>query len=991
MKNSFILMLFFLAPYLWGQDHSSPRNNPSSPAGSSISICGTVVDSLAKASVQDATVSLFAAASSTPLQGVFTDKNGNFCIIAKTRTSLHLKISFLGYKDKTITISTKQLEGEKLDLGKIFLSSSGVHLNAVTVTTNVPEVVVKEDTIEYNAAAFKVPQNAVVEDLLKRLPGVEVDKDGKITTTSGKEVKRVYVDGKRFFGDDPKMATKNLTAEIVDKVQVVDKKSDLAQLTGITDDDSETVINITIKKGMKQGWMSSLTGGAGSFLENKQDEDPRYNTSIMVSRFRDNSQFSFIVNANNVNNRTSTDMGNNVRSGRTSGGGNGITTSNNLGVNWANEFNNKLKIESSASYNYSDDFSDNKSFVQNIFPNTNSASYKNSTSTSRSFSNNYAMEGRLEYTPDKNTTIRLGTNLSYNNSLSNSTSSQTTKNGDPDSTLMNQSNAVNRLSSDGVGVRLQMDASRKLSEAGRRLSLSGTFNTNHSSGNGKTDSQTLYYIASSKNEILNQQSDSKSNRDSYSFRTDYVEPVSKNTFLNFSYSAQFNNTFNQRLTYDYDSISQKYDNMNSRYSRNSETNTVNQDIRASFRGQYSRYTYTIGVNVSPVYTKSKTYIKNWLGEGNDSILNVYKGRTTINYAPQLEFVYRFDDKSNTSATSEQVQTGRSGGFAGRRGFGGGSRNSLKFRYDGRTQQPSVTQLDPTPNNTNPLNISSGNPDLLPSFSHRIAVEYSKFNVKNLSSINATLNMSFVNNDIVNYITYIDSTGGQETKPVNVNGSWNMSSSLMWAKPFGENNRLRLSSQSNISYRNQVGFTRVDSISVKNITRNLGLTQGINLSYTNDWFYGQIRAQVGYTNISYSEGDAKGRESYVYSLTYNTQVTMPYAWTLSSDIAYTANRGLTAGYNKDEILWNAELGKTVLKRGYLSLKVTDILRQKLNVSRTVIDNTISDSQYTALTSYAMLSFTYRFNSIGGKGRRGQGMGMPDGMRMDPRNGPPPGMF
>jgi hypothetical protein len=271
------------------------------------------------------------------------------------------------------------------------------------------------------------------------------------------------------------------------------------------------------------------------------------------------------------------------------------------------------------------------------------------------------------------------------------------------------------------------------------------------------------------------------------------------------------------------------------------------------------------------------------------------------------------------------------------------------------------------------------------------VEYSKFNVKNLSSINATLNMSFVNNDIVNYITYIDSTGGQETKPVNVNGSWNMSSSLMWAKPFGENNRLRLSSQSNISYRNQVGFTRVDSISVKNITRNLGLTQGINLSYTNDWFYGQIRAQVGYTNISYSEGDAKGRESYVYSLTYNTQVTMPYAWTLSSDIAYTANRGLTAGYNKDEILWNAELGKTVLKRGYLSLKVTDILRQKLNVSRTVIDNTISDSQYTALTSYAMLSFTYRFNSIGGKGRRGQGMGMPDGMRMDPRNGPPPGMF
>jgi hypothetical protein len=994
MKSTLILTLLCFATALSAQNNS-PKNNSSTPQSeTSISIRGIVMDSLARSSVQGATVSLYLKGNSRPYQGVFSGKDGRFSLTAKSREVSYLKVSFVGYKDKTVLISQKQLQTRNVYLGSIYLASTGIQLQTVNVTTNVPEVVVKEDTIEYNAAAFKVPQNAVVEDLLKRLPGVEVDKDGKITTTSGKEVKRVYVDGKRFFGDDPKMATKNLTAEIVDKVQVVDKKSDLAILTGVDDDDSETVINITIKKGMKQGWMGNLTGGAGKFLDNKQENDPRYNTSIMLNRFRDNNQFSLIGNANNVNNRASTDRGNNVRTGRGTAGSNGITTSNNFGVNWASELNTKLKIESSASYNYSDDYSNSKSFVQNIFSQNDSVSYKNSTSEGRSYSNNYAWEGRLEYTPDKNTTIRLGTNFSYNSSLSNSTSEQSTRAGDEDSTLVNSSDAENRLSSSGTELKLQLDGSRKLSDKGRRLSLSGTYSTNHSDGKGNTNSITNYYQATSLNEKLDQRSNSKSNRDSYNFRTDYVEPVSKNTFLNFSYTAQFNNTFNQRLTYDRDttdttSLTGKYDILNSKYSRNSETNTVNQSIRAAFRGQYTRYTYSFGIDVAPVHTKSKTYIKDWLGEGNDSILNVYKGRTTVNYAPQLEFVYRFDDKSKTDSTSVQGGSGtgeRGGDLSSRRGYRGGSRNSLRFRYNGRTDQPSVTQLDPTPNNTNPLKISSGNPELLPSFTQRIAFEYSKFNIKNQSSINATLNLSFVSNDIVNYTTYIDSTGGQSTKPVNVNGSWNTSSSLMWAKPFGDSNRFRFSTQTNATYRNQVGFTRVDTTSVKNITRNLIINQGFNLSYTNDWFYGQIRAQVNYTNISYNLGSTNGLESYVYSLAYNTQITMPYSWTLSSDISYSANRGLSTGYNQDQIVWNAELGRTVLSKGYLSLKVTDIFRQSLNLSRSVTDNSITDTQYTALTSYAMLSFTYRFANIGGKGRNrrmnfqgggGMEMGRPDG--------------
>lgn len=1009
MKNLFTLTLLSFSVFLWGQNSQSKVSSVKS-----VSICGSVIDSTAKVAVEGATVSLFVTGNSVAQTAVITDKDGNFCLNVSQKTASQVRITCLGYKPKTVVVGLRQFDNGHVELGKIHLVSSGIQLKSVTVTTNAPEMVVKEDTIEYNASAYKVPQNAVVEDLLKRLPGVEVDKDGKITTTSGKEVKRIYVDGKRFFGDDPKMATKNLTAEIVDKVQVVDKKSDLAQLTGVDDDDSETVINITIKKGMKQGLMGNVNAGAGAFLKENSDKSLRYNTSAMINRFRDNNMFSFIANANNINNRASTDRGNNVRSGRGAGGAgsNGITSSNNLGVNWATDFN-KLKVESSASYNYSDDYYKSKSFIQNIFSKKDSVSYKNTESENRAFSNNYALEGRLEYAPDKNTTLRLATNYNYNSSLSNSTSEQMVRAGNADSTLVNESTAKNRLSSTGSEVRIQVDASRKLSEKGRRLSLSGMVNVNNSNGTGKTDSKTLYYQAASLNEVLNQQSKSESNRNSYSFRSDYVEPLTKNTFLNFSYNIQFNNTLNERLTYDYDSLTQKYDQLNAKYSRNSETNTVNQNIRAAYRGQYTKYTYSVGLSVAPVHTKSKTYIKNWYGDGNDSILNVYKGRTTVNFAPQLEFVYRFDDKSNakTGTTSgeesrsnresrrlagENVGGNRSG--SGGRGYGGGSRNSLRFRYNGQTNQPSVTQLDPTPNNSNPLNITMGNPDLLPSFTQRIAFEYSKFNIQNQSSINATLNTQFVNNDIVNYTTYIDSTGGQQTKPVNVNGSWNATSSLMWAKPFGQNKNFRLSFQSRFSYRNQIGFTRVDTISTKIATRNLGVNQGVNFSYTNDWFYGQVRAAVNYTNISYSQGAKSGQNSYVYTLAYNNQITMPYSWVFSSDINYTMNRGLTSGYNKNEILWNAELGKTVLTRGYISFKVYDILRQKLNLSRSVTDNAISDTQYTALTSYALVTFTYRFSNMGGKNRRNSrfdrndmppmgepGQGGPGGA-----GGPPPAM-
>lgn len=942
MKNKVFLLFLFFTPLIVCSQNDIPE-----AFSTQYKIKGFVMDEMNSTPVEMSVATLYNAKDNSIVKGVFTDEKGFFILDNIPLADYNVTITLLGYDTARISIPQSRFSKRDIVLDTIRLRTSDIRLSSVTITAEPPELVVKEDTLEYNAAAFKVAEGAVVEDLIKKLPGMEVDEDGNIKKPDGKQVKRVFVDGKEFFGNDPKMATKNLTADIVDKVQVIDKKSDLAILTGVDDDDEETIINITIKKGMKKGWMGNVTSGAGMLTQEEASKNIRYNENLMINRFLESDQISFIANADNINNQGSTDKGNNVRSSRGGGAGrSGVVSSNSFGVNTAKIVNDKIKLGGNIRYNYSDSYAENDRFRQNLLK--DSTSYRRRISSNRDYSNNLVFDGKLEYEMDSTTKIVFTPHLSYNYSKSNTHSYQTTMAGDKDSTKVNESTSHNRLKSDGLDVRMQLDISKKLSPKGRNLSFSATFSSSGSSGSGINNSENTYFFAPNRNQLLDQISQSEQDRNSYNFRVTYVEPLGRNNFLNFSYNIALNNTGNEKETYDYNTVTEEYDILNPNYSKSSDTKTINQNFRLNFRSVRTNYTYNIGLNVAPTNTSSKSYIKDWHSAGNDSILNDIPGRTATNYAPQLDFTYRFSKDKEI-------------------------RRNLRFMYNGRTSQPSVSQLDPTPNNTNPLNIRSGNPDLLPSFNHSISLNYNNYSRTKQSSLNINLQHTFIQNQIINYTTYEENTGVQYSMPINENGSWITSGNILYSKPLDEKKRWRFSTNTRGNYNNKVGYTNVEKQSQKNISKTISVGEDLSLSYSNDVFYGQFRGRLNYSKTTNTVvTNQQGQESFNYNLSYNTNVNLPYSWSISSDITYIANRGLSSGYNKNEVLWNAQINKQIFnrKQGSVRLQVNDILQQRLNIRRNVTANYIEDVQTNALTGYFMVSFSYRFNNIGGRNKQRQ---------------------
>jgi hypothetical protein len=950
MKIKFyaVLIFFFAAVALFAQSQRETNGGASVSSGVSVAtIKATVVDSASNQPVEFASVRLFNSKTNQMVQGAVTNQNGLVELKSVKPDNYYLLVSFTGYNTKRLNVREQYFRRNSISLGSVKLGASNVMLGTVTVTGKLPEMVVKEDTVEYNAAAFKTPEGAVVEDLIKRLPGVQVDADGKITTAAGKQVTKVRVNGKEFFGNDPKMATKNLTADIVDKVQVIEKKSDLAILTGVDDDEPETIINLTIKKGMMKGWMGNVSAGVGQIVDNKNNEDPRYLGTAMLNRFTDTQQYSFVGNSNNINERASTDRGNNVMSGRGGGfgggggtGGAGITSSSTIGFNMAKEVNKKLKVGGNISYNYGDNYTNSRSFRENVF--TDSVSYKRSTSIARNFTHNFSIGGKMEYQMDSLTTIIFSPTFSYNSSLSRNSSYQKSMAGDRDSTAVNESNSLSSLNSNGTNLGLQLDISRKLSAKGRRISFSGSLNLNGSDGTGTNNSTNIFYLATGRNTVYNQQNANTANRNSYNMRFTYVEPIAKNYFVDFLYNIQFNNTTNERETYDYDPVNGTYSDLNANYSRSSSVNAISQNIRVNLRSVHPRYSYNIGMSVSPSYTRNLGYIKDWFGDGMDSVYNKPQPRKTVNYAPQIEFTYRFSGDRMV-------------------------RKFLRMRYNGRTNQPSITQLDPSQDVTNPLNIRSGNPDLLPSFNHNISLEYNSNNRTSQSSFSTSLTHTFEQNSIVNYTTYEPRTGVQYTKPINENGTWSSQADILFATPLDKKMHFNLNLRTGASYSNQVGYTLLQKQSERNVSHTASVSPNLSVSYKNNWFYCQFRGLLRYSSSTYSMEGIAPRKSTTYNISYNNQITFPWSFSLSSDVTYTANRGLSAGYNQDEVMWNAQLNKAFLRNnaGSLRLQFNDILHQRLNLNRSVTTNSITDTQYTALTSYCMLTFSYRFNNMGNR--------------------------
>ena len=926
-KLHFVVLLSCFCIFVYAQVSS-----PSGINTTTSEIRAFVVDSLENDTIASATVSLYNKKDSSLVKTVLTDNKGEFVFKDIKPSLYYLRIQFLGYAQLTVHIPEELFSSEEINLGTLNMHYSAIELNEVVITAQIPEFVIKGDTTEYNAAAFRTGEGAIVEDLLKQLPGLEVDAVGGIKTVDGKTVSRVFVNDKEFFGNDPKMATKNLPANIVDKVQVIEKKSDLAILTGVEDDNRETIINIKVKKGLFGGWMGNVDAGAGGLIDNPTDESTRYKLQSTLNRFTEENQTFVGVYSDNIS------------------GGSGITKTTNIVVHNIQKINDKFEIGGNMSYNYSDNYSSNKSFSQNFLRSVDSSEidstfYTRSASTSNYYYNNYDFMSSISY-KDSLTTINIRPSVSYNSNRSRSFSERKTMGGDIDSTLINQSNSTDLSNSSGFNIRMNLDASRKLSATGRMVSLSGSFSTNSNHGDGSKVSANEFFSNTVENEYIDQISTSKSNNYSYDFSASYVEPLSKTNYLNFSYNIRLNNNNNTNNALNYDELTGDFTKRNAKYSRTSESMSTSQNIRVNFNSNKEKYNYNIGLAISPNYSQNKIYVDDWFGTGLDSIISSLDDRKVVNIAPSINFNYRL----------------------------GGTvvQKNLRFQYNGNTRHPSTSQLSAS-DNTNPLNTIQGNPDLIPAFSNNLSLGYNLNNRNTQRSISFNGNFSFIMNDIINYITYHDG-GKMTTTYINQNGNWNGGGSVTFSTPLDSKKKLRLNATSSYSFQNTVGYSRVSNrdennktvlSSEKNITKTSNISESLNLNYSNKWFYGQLRANIRYNNRNSTLNSTNAVNTYNYGISYNNQITLPLKISLSSDINWSANRGLSSGYNRNQALWNAQINKTLLKgNGNLRLQVNDILRQRMSISHTESAYSIQDSESIVLTSYFLLTFTYRFNKIGG---------------------------
>ena len=913
---------------------------------SGVNVTGSVVEQGSDTPIEQATVRLLNVKDSAMVRGVVSARNGSFTLKNVKKGSYLLHITFIGYDP---LYQPLQITGKKnpVNVGKLELSDGAIELGEAVVIGKAPEVTVRNDTVEYNADSYKVTEGSVLEDLLKKMPGVEVDSEGKITV-NGKEVKKVMVDGKEFFSDDPKVASKNLPAKMIDKLQVLDKKSDMAQMTGFDDGEEETVINLTVKPGMKQGWFGNAYGGYGS--------KDRYEGNAMVNRFVNNDQITFMGGTNNTNNMGFSDLASTMFSGMGGGGGrrggfgagSGITSSGNAGLNFSKEFKpDKLTLGGNTRYSHSDNDARSKSDRQNILPG-DSSSYDNSEAMSRTKSDNFGVDFRLEWKPDTMTQLIFRPSFSLSHNMNDNFSDATTLDNERDTVNTNKSS--NYSESNGYNLNASIDFSRKLNNKGRVFSatLSGGNSDSYSDGMNRSDIVYFNQTDALKNSIIDQRSRYDNKGFNYRAYVSWVEPIGHNNFIQATYSISqrkqeaLKNVYNQ----DADGI---YNVLDSAYNQSYRNNFISQRASLSFKSQRAKFNYTIGLNLDPSYSSSE----NFVGDATLSKIT----RKVVNLSPMAQFNYMFDKRTN-----------------------------LRIMYNGRTSQPSMTQLQPVADISDPTNITIGNPDLNPRYTNNVFIRFQQFTPEKQRAFMIMANGSYIINDIVSYTSYNQETGVKTTTYKNVNGNYSGNVRMMLNTPL-KNKKFSINSMTMASFANSNGYINEE----KNTNRNLILSERGGIDFRSSYLDLGVNGNIRYNATSNSLQKENNQNTFNYGAGGYTTIYLPLNFKIESDVNWSTNSGYGDGFKQNEVLWNASASKSFLKnnQGTLRFKIYDILQQRSNISRSVTASYIQDSEYNTLGSYFMVHFIYRFSIFKGgasasdvktPGRSGRGRGP---------MGPPPG--
>ncbi len=883
-----------------------------------------------------ATATLLALPDSNIVTGLMTDAEGAYQFKNLTPRRYALKASMTGMDtevtDFEVTDTTKTLVVPTL---KLYETSTV--LKELLVKGVKTAVVAKEDTIEFNADSFHTTDNAVVEDLLKKLPGVEVGSDGSITS-GGKTVSKILVNGKEFFSDDPQMATKNLSAKMVDKVQVVDRKSDQARLTGVDDGEEETVINLTVKKGMEESWFGNAKFGYGT--------DNRYTGNFILNRMVNDNMFTLVGRANNTNNMGFGDMGRG--NFNQFGGSGGITASQMLGFNFNVGNAEVFRVGGDISYSHSDRNAISTSDTQNLL--SDSVSFQNASSKAKDEAHNLRANFRMKWEINANNTLDFRPSFTYNTRYSTSDSQSELYAGQNSGVDWSRGVQVNRQDNDQTNHGDSWTARGDLTyvhrfpqKQGRSLSARMEYSFSDTKQHGTSLNEIKYYLDESKDdEDLFRYTDTHTWSNTITGRVTWTEPIGRpGNFLEFVYSITSRRNNSDKYVYNLpmgllgenSDVSVYMPDFGSLPSEGVMSDSLSNSFRNDFLTQsvrvgYVRTTKTMnlnaGIELTPSSSKSTDLI---MSERNIPRRNV------LNFAPYMRFRYKF---SNNSA--------------------------INIRYNARSSEPSMTQLQPVPDVSDPMNIKIGNPDLKPTFTQRMNVRVNDFDSESQRSLMAMLNGSYTINNIVSKTTTDPTTGARTTEYTNTSGDLSLFFMGMYNQPLRNKNwRVFANLRGNYSAYN--GYLN----GVFNRSGNVSLAPRVGLTFSTEIV--QISANPNYSwQLSTSTlANQPNQSTHSYGFNSDFTLTFPFGLQFDTNLNFSTTSGLSAGYDSESWIWNATLQYTIPKAWGLSVfaEAHDLLGDTKNISRSVSSMSIVDSSYNNLSRYFVFGLSWQFNSLNWK--------------------------
>ncbi len=906
---------------------------------------GTVVDT-ASAPLAGGTVMLLSPADSSLLAFARTGEDGSFEFKNQSAGMYLLRCTYLGYQNFQKTV---QLEGAEtvVDLGILSMQLKSQLLDAVEITGQANPVTIKQDTIEFNAGSFKVKDNAVVEDLLKKLPGVEVARDGTVRA-QGETVKNVLVDGKKFFGNDPKLATKNLPADAVNKVQVYDKKSDQAVFSGIDDGQREKTINLDLKEDKKNGWFGRVAGGAGA----DKPGDLRYENNLSLNRFKPKQQISVLGMGNNVNQAGFSIDDYMAFSGAMrqmmGGGGGRVTLEFNTdgdnaiplnfgdnegflrtwagGLNFNQEFGKKSDLNASYFYSNADKLFERNATRQSFLPTGNFTTFN--TSNEENLTDNHRINTTLEQKIDSFNSIQVTSAFTYTERTATSNSFSQTLG--PDGAAQNEGSRNYQSDATSSNWASNVLYRHKFPKKGRTFSTNVNFGLNNNDSESNSFSENIFRSDGGPNNRIDtvaQNQFFKNDIVNWGAKATYTEPLGKRRYLELNYGySQTDNTADKDV---YDVLS-------------GERN-YNALLSNAFTNTFGYHRGGVGLRLNR---------KSWNGSvGMDAQSATLEGEVTAGQGtavrqdfkhllPRMDFQYQFAPSRN-----------------------------VRLNYTTNINAPSVQQLQPVPDVSDPLNITEGNPGLRPEYAHNAQLNYGSFSPETMRSFFSGVFFTYTQDRIVNAQS-VDSNFVRRYRPVNTDANYRLNGTFAFGLPWK-----KLDSRFNL--RTEAGFNRGQNFinSRENFTSGIALTQSLSWDYTPaEWLNFNAGVELTWNQTRYSLDKAFNQEYLTQDYNGELDVQLPLNFTINTSLNVRVNNGLGEGYDQAVPIWNATVSKFLMKnkRLELSLVVRDLLNRNVGISRTANLNYVEDERVASLGRYGMVRLTYSLSSFGGPGGGGPRM-------------------